>query len=169
MPSVMYGPASTGVLVGAGRRRLRSKPGSEARCTTCWHSAGASDSSGSTGPATHSHSSRPRSALRQPSSAATRSREASTPMTAEASSKPFKFRNSMAGPFVRVGRITVPPAPTYLYTPESSASGSTSTSVSTSCPGLFLRNSSAERRSRTPFSKRSIAKAPFKSILMSKV
>ena len=45
--------------------------------------------------------------------------------------------------------MTVPPAPTWRYTPESSASGSISSLVSHNCPGIVFNSSNALLKSLT--------------------
>ena len=95
----------------------------------------------------HSHSSLPTSSGAQPKSAPTRFRLPTTPMATRSSPKPFNLLNSIAGPLTLVGRCTVPPAPTCRYTPANSAIASTSTSVSSSCPGMPRSTSSAVRKS----------------------
>ena len=103
---------------------------------------------GSTPMETETGSGRPSSSFLRPNRSATRARLASTPMATDAPGWPLTLWNSMAGPSTVVGRMTVPPAPTWRYTPDSSAAGSTSTPVSTSWPGVFRSTSKAVRRSK---------------------
>ena len=85
-PMQKYGPASSGVLVGAGSSLRRSKPSSSARCTTSWH--GTSFVSVSTGGVTSLRASPiclPSSRVGAPSRRLTRRRLASKPTSTRAS------------------------------------------------------------------------------------
>ena len=91
---------------------FRSKSGSEARCTTSWQGAGPGTTTGWMGLLAQRLTRWASSSFLQPKSLATRSRLAIMPMTTEAPGWPLMLWNTMAGPSIRVGRLTVPPAPT---------------------------------------------------------